>query len=59
MSRTNELLTVAEVARWLRVDRRTVYRWLRGGELPHRRVGQEYRFLRSEIEAWLRRRTEQ
>jgi excisionase family DNA binding protein len=40
MNQPNELLTVAEVARWLRVDRRTVYRWLRGGELPHRRVGQ-------------------
>jgi excisionase family DNA binding protein len=52
-----ELLTVAEVARWLRVDVRTVYRWVRVAQIPHVRAGRGLRFTRSHVEAWIRRRS--
>jgi excisionase family DNA binding protein len=52
----DELLTVAEIAAWLRITPRTVYRFIRHAQLPDRRVGAQYRFLRREVDAWLRRR---
>jgi excisionase family DNA binding protein len=52
----DELLTVAEIAAWLRITPWTVYRFIRHAQLPYRRVGAQYRFLRREVDAWLRRR---
>jgi len=37
------LLTVAEVAEKLRVDRTTVYRWIKAGKLKAYKAGQQYR----------------
>lgn len=53
-----ELLTVAEVARWLRFDVRTIYRWVHEEQLPHVRLGRSLRFTRADVEAWMRRRAE-
>jgi excisionase family DNA binding protein len=50
----NDLMNAGELARWLRVDVRTVYRYIHTANLPYRRVGRQYRFLRREVEAWLR-----
>lgn len=47
------LLTKREVARWLRVSAETVVRLARRGKLPGRRVGNRWRFVRGEIQAWL------
>lgn len=51
----SELLTVAEVARVLRVDDTTVRRWVKQGSLeavilPHTRERQAYRVRRSTLE---------
>jgi len=53
-----ELLTVREVARRLRVDDTTVRRWVKNGlleaiTLPHRGKRQAYRVKRSTVEALL------
>jgi excisionase family DNA binding protein len=48
-------MNAEERARWLRVDVRTVYRYIHTANLLDRRVGRQYRFLRSEVEAWLQR----
>ena len=51
-----EVLTVAEVARFLRVDRKTVYDTIDRGDLPARRVGRGRRRLvvgRAALLAWL------
>ncbi|HEY6220996.1 MAG TPA: helix-turn-helix domain-containing protein [Candidatus Eisenbacteria bacterium] len=39
------LLTVADVARMLRLSRATVYKLVAAGKLPHVRVGNEIRFV--------------
>ncbi|MBO0782305.1 MAG: helix-turn-helix domain-containing protein [Ktedonobacteraceae bacterium] len=54
----DELLTVREVARRLRVDDTTVRRWIKSGALeaitlPHRGKRQAYRVKRSTLEALL------
>jgi excisionase family DNA binding protein len=52
----DELLTTAEVARMLRVNRATVTRYARLGLLPFVRLPSGvYRFRREDIEALLRR----
>jgi excisionase family DNA binding protein len=56
--KSEELLTVHEVARKLRVDDTTVRRWIKLGvlkaiTLPHLKARQAYRIRRSIIEALL------
>ena len=47
------VMNVEEVATWLRVDRKTLYRWIDRNEIPHRRCGRIIRFYRSTLERWL------
>lgn len=47
------LLTAAEVADRLRVSTMTVYRLIRGGELPAVRVGRNYRVAEDALDAYL------
>jgi excisionase family DNA binding protein len=58
MSHLNELLTVREVAHWLRVDRKTVYQLLHHAQLPYLRVRWQYRVRRHDLEAWLQQQKE-
>jgi PTS system nitrogen regulatory IIA component len=45
-------LTVREAARMLNVPEETVYRWIREKEIPVHRIGDQYRFHRSELLEW-------
>ncbi len=45
-------LTVRETASYLNVSEKTIYRWIRTGELPAYRVHDQYRFNRVEILEW-------
>ena len=47
------VLTVRELAGYLRVHQSTVYRLLREQKLPSFRVGSAWRFNREEIERWM------
>ena len=46
-------LTTGEVLAYLKVKSRTIYRLIRTGELPAVRVGRQWRFRRSDLDAWL------
>lgn len=48
----NEVLTVDEVARYLRVHPMTVQRWCRTGELPAAKIGRAYRIKRGDLDRW-------
>lgn len=47
-------LTVAEVARRMRVSKMTVYRLVHSGELPAIRFGRTFRVQRSAVESLIR-----
>jgi excisionase family DNA binding protein len=47
-----EVLTVAEVAEYLRVHPTTIYRLLQAKKLPGFRVGSEWRFSKDAIDRW-------
>ena len=46
----DEILTVAEVAQYLKVSRFTVWRWCKQGKLPAFKVGREWRIYRSVLD---------
>ena len=48
-----EILTLEEVADYLRVSERTVYDWANKGEIPCGKLGTTWRFKRSDVEAWV------
>lgn len=48
-----EILTIEEVASYLRVSERTVYDWAQRGIIPCGKIGTVWRFKRSEIEKWI------
>lgn len=51
-----DILTIEEVAKYLRVSERTVYDWAQKGEIPAGKIGTVWRFKRSEIEKWVNER---
>lgn len=53
----SELLTVEETCRYLKITRRTLYRYLRSHQIPAFKLGKEWRFVRSDLEQWIRNRT--
>jgi acetyl-CoA synthetase len=50
-----QLYTPQEVADYLKVDVRTVYRWLRDGELHALRFRREYRISETDLRDFLER----
>lgn len=50
----SDVLTCHEVAELLAVPVSTVRDWARRGLLPSRKLGRHRRFLRSELEVWIR-----
>lgn len=48
-----EILTLDEVAVFLKAGKRTVYRSAQNGDIPAFKVGGTWRFRRSELERWI------
>ena len=51
---SNDLMTTKELAEYLQLDRMTIYKLLKAGDIPANRVGHHWRFLRSDIDEWIR-----
>lgn len=49
-------MTVHDVALYLKVDEKTVYRLAQRGELPGFKVAGTWRFKRADIDAWIEQR---
>jgi len=49
----NQILTVKELAAWLKVEKTIVYRLVRRRKIPFFKVGADYRFNSSQIEEWV------
>jgi excisionase family DNA binding protein len=49
-----EIMTIREVAAYLKLTEKTTYRLASAGELPGFKVGGSWRFRRSEIDRWIR-----
>lgn len=49
-----DLLTLHEVSEILKVPKSTIYKLARERRLPGHKVGKHWRFVREELEAWVR-----
>ncbi len=52
----HEIMTIEEVAAYLRVSERTVYDWAQKGDLPGGKLGTTWRFKREDVENWVNTR---
>ena len=48
-----EILTVKEIAEYLKLNPITIYRWANRGEIPCFKIGDEWRFRREMIMRWI------
>jgi len=49
-----EILTAEQVADYLRLSRKSVYRLARAGVLPAKKIMNQWRFERSQLNEWMR-----
>lgn len=49
----NEILTVEEVAKYLKLKPQTVYKWAQEGQIPCAKVGKEWRFRKRILDEWV------
>jgi excisionase family DNA binding protein len=49
----DEILTLDEVAAYLKAGKRTVYRLAQKGEIPSFKLGGTWRFRRSDLDRWI------
>lgn len=52
--RRPSIMTVSELAKYLRLHEQTVYKMAKEGRLPAYKVGNRWRFEKSTIDIWLR-----
>jgi excisionase family DNA binding protein len=51
---SNDIMTIQEVAEYLKVKEKTAYRLASEGKIPGFKVGGSWRFQRSDIESWIK-----
>lgn len=49
----DEIITIKELASYLKIAEKTAYRFVSEGRIPGFKVGGSWRFRRSEIERWI------
>ncbi len=48
-------LSVEEIAQHLGVSKETIYRWAEKGRMPASKVGRQWKFKASEVDAWVKK----
>jgi excisionase family DNA binding protein len=48
-----EIMTLEEVARYLKVKPQTIYKWAQEETIPGTKLGKEWRFRRSILDEWI------
>ena len=51
--KNQQLMTLADVARYLKIAPRTAYGWLYEGKLPGFKIGNAWRFDKADIQKWV------
>ncbi len=49
----NEILTLEEVADYLRLTPQTIYKWAQERKIPAVKLGKEWRFRKSILDQWI------
>ncbi len=54
--RRDSVLTIDELAVYLKISKSTLYKLAQGGKVPGQKVGRHWRFRKEAIDRWLERR---
>ncbi len=49
----DDIMTLEEVARYLKVKPQTVYKWAQEGQIPGTKLSKEWRFRKNILDEWL------
>lgn len=52
-SQPDAVLTIDELAKYLKISRSTLYKLAQEGKLPSQKVGRHWRFHRAAVDRWL------
>ena len=52
MSNEDKIMTLEEIAEYLRVKPQTIYTWAQEKKIPAAKLGKEWRFKKSIIDKW-------
>ena len=55
----NAIMTIGEVADYLKVTERTIYRLAGAKQIPALKVGGSWRFSKADIDSWIKRQSEE
>ena len=48
----DDIMTIEEVAKYLKMKPQTIYTWAQNGKIPAAKIGKEWRFRRSILDEW-------
>lgn len=51
--KTDDVLTIDELAAYLKIPTSTIYKLVREGKIPSQKVGRHWRFRKASINRWL------
>lgn len=49
----DEIMTLEEVAKYLKMKPSTIYKWAQEGQIPGTKLGKEWRFRRKILDEWI------
>ena len=49
----SDVLTIEELADYLRIPKSTLYKLVREGKIPSQKIGRHWRFRKGAIDSWL------
>ena len=50
---SDKIMTIEELAEYLKISRSTLYKLLQDGKLPGQKIGKRWRFHKDAIDAWV------
>lgn len=51
--KSDEIMTLEEVAKYLKLKPQTVYKWAQEGRIPGAKLGKEWRFRKGILDEWV------
>ncbi len=57
-ARRDDIMTMDELAEYLKISKSTLYKQLQNGKLPGQKVGKRWRFHKEAIDEWLKQHPE-
>lgn len=58
MAKNQEVLTIDELSKYLKIPKSTVYKLCQESRIPGQKVGRHWRFRKEVIDRWLESRSE-